>query len=168
DEYGQMFEYHQLRLDDLFKNFLNYLETCPALRRRVGQLPQAVMRKRGSARSSTTQVSRPVANAPVSMLIRFGSTSGRSLGVCPSTTILPKSTVLLRNSSRIHSKSSTLWRSSGMPGRTPAWQRKCFRVMIDVFSDAKNLKCSSGTAASSARATCSYFAPIIRLPPGTP
>ena len=44
--------------------------------------PQAVMRKRGSALSSTTQVSRPVANAPVSMLIRFGSTSGRSLGVC--------------------------------------------------------------------------------------
>jgi GDPmannose 4,6-dehydratase len=33
--------------------------------------------------NATTQVSRPVANAPVSMLIRFGSTSGRSLGVCP-------------------------------------------------------------------------------------
>jgi len=53
------------------------------VRRRVGQLPQAVMRKRGCALSSTTQVSRPVANAPVSMLIRFGNTSGRSLGVCP-------------------------------------------------------------------------------------
>src|SRR5262249_60295098 len=99
-----MFEYHQLRLDDLFKNFLNYLETCPALRRRVGQLPQAVMRKRGSARSSTTQVSRPVANAPRSMLIQFGSTSGRSLGVGPGTTLLPEFTVLSRNDSRIDAK----------------------------------------------------------------
>ena len=57
--------------------------TCSSLRRRSDCGPQAVMRKRGSAPSSTTQVSRPVANAPVSMLIRFGSTSGRSRGVCP-------------------------------------------------------------------------------------
>ena len=81
--HGQIFEYHQLRLDELVKNFFNYLETCSSLRRRVGRHPQAVMRKRGSALSSTTQVSWPVANAPVSMLIRFGDTSGRSLGVCP-------------------------------------------------------------------------------------
>src|SRR5262249_17040117 len=53
------------------------------LRRRVGRRPPAVMTKRGSSLWSTTQVSRPVANAPVSMLIRFDSTSGRSLGVCP-------------------------------------------------------------------------------------
>jgi hypothetical protein len=46
-------------------------------------ITQAVVRKRSSALSSTTHVSRPVANAPVSMLIRFGNTSGRSLGVCP-------------------------------------------------------------------------------------
>jgi hypothetical protein len=81
--HSQIFEYHQLRFDELVKNFLNYPETCSSLRRRVGRHPQAVMRKRGCAPSRTTQVSRPVGNAPVSMLIRFGSTSGRSLGVCP-------------------------------------------------------------------------------------
>ena len=31
--------------------------------------------------------------APVSMLMRFGSTSGSPTGVCPCTTILPKSAV---------------------------------------------------------------------------
>jgi len=77
------FATHQLRLDELYKNFSIILKTCSAPCRRVGQLPQAVMRKRGCALSSTTQVSRSVANAPVSMLIRFGNTSGRSLGVCP-------------------------------------------------------------------------------------
>src|SRR6516162_3369300 len=81
--HSQIFEYHQLQFDEPVKNFLNYPETCSSLGRRFGRHPQAVMRKRGSAASSTTQVSRPVANAPVSMLIRFGNTSGRSLGVCP-------------------------------------------------------------------------------------
>ena len=39
-------------------------------------------------------------------------------------------------------------------GRTPAWQKKYFPAMTEVFSEAKNLKCSSGTAAWSAVATC--------------
>jgi hypothetical protein len=81
--HSQIFQYHQLGLDEVVKNFFNYPETCSSLRRRSDYGPQVVMRKRGSAPSSTTQVSLPVANAPVSMLIRFGSISGRSLGVCP-------------------------------------------------------------------------------------
>src|SRR5262245_65776664 len=58
------------------------------LRRRVGRRTQAVMRERGSSLSSTTQVSRPVANAPVTMLIRFDRTTCRSLGVYACTEIL--------------------------------------------------------------------------------
>jgi hypothetical protein len=70
--------------------------------------------------SNTMQVSRPVAKAPVSMLMRLGRISGSATGVWPCTTILPKSARLLRNSPRIHSKSCSLCRSRGIPGRTPA------------------------------------------------
>jgi hypothetical protein len=69
---------------------------------------------------NTMQVSRPVAKAPVSMLMRLGRISGSATGVWPCTTILPKSARLLRNSPRIHSKSCSLCRSRGIPGRTPA------------------------------------------------
>ena len=58
--------------------------------------------------SRTRQVSRPVTNAPVSMLMRVGSTSGDSIGVWPCTTTFPKPILLFRNSSRIQSRSSAL------------------------------------------------------------
>ena len=48
----------------------------------------------------------------------------RSLARRGTTMILPKSSWLMRNGSRIHSRSSSYWRSSGTPGRTPAWQKK--------------------------------------------
>ena len=51
-------------------------------------------------------------------------------------------------------RSSTFWHSKVTPGQTPAWQRKYFPAMTEVFRDAKNLKCSSGTAAWSAVAAC--------------
>ena len=69
---------------------------------------------------SATQVRRLVIYAPVSTLMRFGSTSGFSVGVWPCTTILPKSARLSRNGPRIHNRSSALWCSNAMPGRIPA------------------------------------------------
>lgn len=58
--------------------------------------------------SKQTQVKRPVAYAPVSMLIRFGRTSGVLTGVWPCTISFSKSWLCSRNSSRIHIKSAEL------------------------------------------------------------
>src|SRR4051794_13015553 len=78
------------------------------VRTRSHRCVHAVKRNRGAHPfSRTRQVSLPVANAPVSILMRLGRTSGHSTGECPWTTIFPKLIVLVRNSSRIHKRSST-------------------------------------------------------------
>ena len=74
--------------------------------------------------SSTRQVSGPPKTAPVSMLMRFGRTSGAVAGVWPWTTTTPWSLSSSRNSSRIQIRSCGSCRSSGTPGRIPAWTKK--------------------------------------------
>src|SRR5262249_20287782 len=86
--------------------------------------PASSARNRRLPGSRTRHVSRPVVNAPVSILIRVGRTSGSAVGEWPCTTILPKLVLLFKNSPRIHSRSLALCCSRGIPGRTPAWHRK--------------------------------------------
>src|SRR5262249_57336615 len=51
--YSPIFENHQLRVDELVKNFLNYPETCSSLPRRVGRQPQDLIGNRSSPLSAT-------------------------------------------------------------------------------------------------------------------
>ncbi len=74
--------------------------------------------------SITMQVRRPVANAPVSILIRFDRISVVSTGVCSCTINFSNRCSQERNSSRIQSRSSSLCFRSGTPGRIPAWTKQ--------------------------------------------
>src|SRR5258708_35830355 len=69
--HSQIFQYHQLLLDELVKNFLTYPETSSSLRKRSDHGPQAVIRNLGSAPPTTTQVHRPVATLPVPTMCRL-------------------------------------------------------------------------------------------------
>jgi len=74
--------------------------------------------------SITRQVKRPVAKAPVSILIRFDRSSISVVGVCPWMIIFPKSRLDERNSCLIHNRSFSVSCARSTSGFTPAWTKK--------------------------------------------